>query len=84
MPAVKFSFDKTVEDLIQKNDGELDTCNILNYDDTENFDYNEQQSLVNHTIDHITRDETGRITVPIMWDSRNSHHLAKNPKCKIL
>ena len=74
---VKFSFDKEMSELLGKPD-DLIATKVLNYDECEKFDYNEQQQVVNDTIESITRSADGRLIVPLMWNSRNCHLLAKN------
>ena len=84
---VKFSVlddkGKLVETEIQKATDEIleSECNkYVNYD-TEN--YNDESvelhdKLIDYTLNKIVTNEEGRIVVPLLWNGKVSHFLAKN------
>ena len=51
--------------------------NVLNYDN-----YKPEpainEDLVDFTLNHTSRDDTGRLIMPILWDGRNNHLLSRN------
>ena len=59
----------------------ISTCNRhMNYDneiyETENSELNDQ--LVSFCIDHTTRNDDGRLVMPLFWNSKVSHLLGRN------
>lgn len=71
-----------VKDIIDNSSSDVldERCSrFLAYDEVVPCESShENETLVNFTIDNITRDHDGRLVVPIMWNSRNAHLLTKN------
>ena len=57
-----------------------DTCKIYtNYDTSPNVNHSELNSkLVKFALDNTTRDDEGRLTMPLLWNPKVSHLLGKN------
>ena len=68
---------KAAQDILDRN-----CANIINYDCVE---YEENSTklndeLVQYAIDHTTRNDDGRLIMPLLWNKEMSHLLAKNDK----
>jgi len=56
-------------------------CNdYLNYDSINDHSSDKDQILTSYVINNITRDESGRISVPALWDDDVKHRLPNNYK----
>ena len=75
---VKFAIDTSVGNILEKSDIELDNFQMLNYDEIESCNFDEQQKIVDFTLENIERQNDGRLTVPLMWNGRNCHLLGNN------
>ena len=69
-------------ELIRATESTIDTENMmrksLQYHDDRGDDFDTSQEIVEDTLAKTTRDETGRLIMPLLWDSRTSHLLGSN------